>query len=172
MQILANGNVFVGWSENAYISEHSPDGRVLYEARFASKRFVSYRSYLSNFTSTPKDRPALKAFVYGTSPDDSVSVYYVSWNGATEVAAWHFYNADGDKLLGEKMKTGFETVFYQTHTFASEVFVEVVMRDGTVVKWADRHPVAVELPEVWNEDSRNKATRAKPVGTIDGKDEL
>lgn len=172
MQMLPNGNVFVGWSENAYISEHAPDGRVLYDARFASKRFVTYRSYLCNFTSTPTDRPVLKAFAYGTSPAESVSAYYVSWNGATEVVGWRFYSDVDDELLGEKVKTGFETVFHQTRTFASSVFVEAVMRDGTVVKWADRHSVAVELPEVWNEDSRKKPEPAKPAGPIDVKDEL
>lgn len=172
MQMLPNGNAFVGWSENSYISEHSLDGRVLYEARFASKRFVSYRSYVFNFTGTPTDRPALKAFAYGTGPAQSVSAYYVSWNGATEVAAWRFYDMEGDRLLGEKAKTGFETAFHQTDTFASSIYVEAVMRDGTVMKWADRHPVAVELPDEWREQDRNKPGPPSLADATDGKDEL
>lgn len=63
-QLLQNGNAFVGWSDNGYMSEHSPGGRVLMEAQFASKRFVTYRSYKFNFTGRPAELPALRGFVY------------------------------------------------------------------------------------------------------------
>src|SRR5699024_11695180 len=45
VQHLPNDNVFVGWSERGYMSEHSPEGKTLMQASFASTRFSSYRSY-------------------------------------------------------------------------------------------------------------------------------
>ena len=149
-QILENGNLFTCWSENSYLSEHSPDGELLMTAAFRSKRFVTYRGYKFNFTGTPKEPPVLKAAVYGTSPESSTTVSYVSWNGATEVSSWSFYNASnatGTAVhLGDKRRTGFET-FVQTEGYAPFVYAEALAADGTIL---GRTPTyEVEPPGDW-----------------------
>lgn len=131
------------------MSEHSPEGKLLMEAEFASERFVSYRSYKFNYTSHPKELPVMKGFVYGDAPDDEsiMSVYYASWNGATEVVEWRFYNADTGALLGSKSKNGFETMFTQANQFADFVYAEAVAGDGTVL--SRTKSVVVERPKDW-----------------------
>lgn len=133
-QVLeASKNHFVCWSENAFLSEHSDEGRLLMEARFMSKRFVTYRAYKFNFIGRPTEPPTVKAFVYGTSAEKATTVIYVSWNGATEVARWRFMAGNSKELfLGEKGKTGFETSF-QVEGYHAEIFVEAVSADGTTL---------------------------------------
>jgi hypothetical protein len=131
-QLLPSGNAFICWSENSYISEHSPDGEVLFEAKFKSHRFVTYRAYKFNFTGNPLEPPTLKAFVYGESPATSTTVLYVSWNGATEVKSWNFYRAEDSILIGSKFKTGFETT-YHSQGYQKEVYVEALAADGRLL---------------------------------------
>ena len=135
-QFLKSGNLFTCWSDNSYLTEHSPDGELLMTAAFRSKRFVTYRGYKFNFTGTPNDPPVLKAAVYGTSLESSTTVSYVSWNGATEVSYWSFYNASnatGTAVhLGDKRRTGFETSV-QTDGYAPFIYAEALAADGTVL---------------------------------------
>lgn len=121
------------------------------EAEFASERFVSYRSYKFNFTSSPKELPVMKGFVFGDGPeeekDGKMSVYYASWNGATEVAEWRFYNAQTDSLLGSKERTGFETMFSQSRELADFVYAEALSYDGSVL--GRTMTEVVERPRDW-----------------------
>lgn len=170
-QLLPNGNAFVGWSENSYISEHHPDGRVLMEAQFISDRFVTYRAYKFNFTSrAPAEPPVLKAFVYGTEPEKSISVYHVSWNGATEVAEWAFYDdyEQEGRLLGKTKRTGFETAF-QSFSFAEKVYAEAIDKDGNVLGKAEA--VSVIKPSGWKEGVEDISAEA-PEGDEWSKSEL
>jgi hypothetical protein len=114
-QVLPNSNLFVGWSDDGYISEFTEDGRCVLEARFLSPRMTSYRIYKFNFTAFPKDPPTLKTYAYGAPNSTSLTVFYVSWNGATEVAFWNVYGSESSdfgssKLLGKAPKSGFETM--------------------------------------------------------------
>lgn len=112
---LPNNNVFVGWSERGYQSEHAPNGDVLMTARFVSERYSTYRAYKSEFIGRPATPPDVVASVYGTSDEDMVTTIYVSWNGATDVASWDFYARAYDRgesvLVGHASKTDFETMF-------------------------------------------------------------
>ncbi|GIZ47263.1 hypothetical protein CKM354_001036000 [Cercospora kikuchii] len=134
-QVLPNGNVFAGWSDNAHISEHSAQGALLMEARWTSERFATYRAWKANFTSIPAERPVVKAFIFGTSKEDAILGAYVSWNGATEVDDWRFYGIGRDgqtRILGRMQKTGFETLF-QMKGCVAEVYAEAISRDGRVL---------------------------------------
>ena len=161
-QILPNGNVFIGWSDNAYISEHSADGRLLMEAKFQSKRFVTYRAYKFKFTGNPIERPELKAAVYGTSPATCTTVCHVSWNGATEVAAWNFYHSFNSTsepvLVGVKVRTGFETVF-QSEGYGPSIFAEALRADGSVL--GRSLPYTVSPPSDWEKASDNPCSTKK-----------
>lgn len=114
-QLLSGGNIFVDWSSHGYLTEFSSDGILLQEARFASDRFVDYRAYKFNFSADPHDRPALKVYAYGISSQRTISVFYVSWNGATKVHTWNFYASPGCssplRLIGQTRKSGFETIY-------------------------------------------------------------
>lgn len=158
-QVLKNGNSFVCWSENSYISEHDSNGDLLMEAEFASSRFVTYRAYKFNFTSVPAEPPVMKAFVYGTSPDAATSVFYVSWNGATEVSSWRFKSSDG-KVLGEKQRTGFETSFQATGCHRG-TFVEAVAVNGSIIGTSP--VVTVIKPQEWDEEVEDAKLEASTV---------
>ena len=133
LQQLPNGNAFIGWGSNAFISESTADGTPIFYARLALTGALHYRSFKFNFTSTPSDRPAL----YTYALDDSASTaYYVSWNGATEVASWSFYSGsapDNLTLVGNTRKNGFETVGTQPSYYAWTV-AEAVASNGSAIR--------------------------------------
>ena len=121
-QVLENGNAFLCWSRNAYISEHSEDGRCLMEGKTVTRGLASYRAYKFNFTGVPSIHElALKSLSF-CSGQHMLTTHYVSWNGATEVRSWNFYSVEGHPagreggkanytLIGNAVKTGFETTF-------------------------------------------------------------
>jgi hypothetical protein len=158
VQLLPGGNAFTAWSGNAYITEHTFDGDLLLEARFASTRFVTYRSYKHNFTAYPSEPPTLKAQSYGTSPETTTTVCYVSWNGATEVDSWEFYRNDSTAVpVGRVERSGFETMFqiagYQPSLYAQAVSATGIIlgRSAAVstVKSQSWHPDQMyEVPDV------------------------
>ncbi|KAJ5628251.1 hypothetical protein N7490_010479 [Penicillium lividum] len=132
-EVLPNGNIFIGWSERGYQSEHAPDGELLMTARFASDRYSTYRAYKSEFTGRPLTPPDVVASVYGTSSTDITTIFYVSWNGATDVAGWNFYAQAYDRgdpvFIGHANKTDFETM-YIVDGYMDWITAEAVDRDG------------------------------------------
>lgn len=128
-------NVFVGWSDRGYMSEFTADGTCVLEADFASGRFCTYRAYKFNFTGTPTEPPVLKNLNYAGLKGETVSTFHVSWNGATDVAAWKFYGSQTKSgefaELGSVNRTGFETTF-ASH-YVSWSYAEAVAANGTVL---------------------------------------
>src|SRR5215208_2927224 len=124
VQVLPNGDVFVGWGRALYSSEFSPDGKLLFDASLPSGN-RSYRAFRSLWSGHPTDRPA--AVAERTSKDE-VRVY-ASWNGATEVVTWEVLaGSDPDRLkpAGSAPRKGFETaITFQT----DEPYVAVKARD-------------------------------------------
>ena len=130
IQVLPNGNVFSGWGSQAYVTEFAADGTPVFYAHFATTGALHYRAYKFNFTSSPVDAPAL--YTYSRNHSSSTA-YYVSWNGATEVASWTFYSgqsADNLTLVGNTKKVGFETVS-TTSEFYQFSMAEAVAANGT-----------------------------------------
>ena len=125
VQVLPNGNVFVGWGSEPSFSEFSKDGRLIFDASFPSQ-VESYRAFRFPWMGQPEDRPAVVA---EAGPDDRVTIY-VSWNGATEVDTWQVLAGSGhDKLepAGSAYRKGFETAMT---LYTSEPYVAVEARDG------------------------------------------
>ncbi|OOF93687.1 hypothetical protein ASPCADRAFT_209047 [Aspergillus carbonarius ITEM 5010] len=151
VQTLPNGNTFVGWSEQGMQSEHSPDGKVLMQARFASTRFSTYRSYKFPFIGRPSAPPDVVASVYGTDETDLATIFHVSWNGATDVASWNFYARVDRKglpiLIGNTTKFDFETM-YIADGYLDWISVEAVDKDGNVLGTSDIH--RTETPQNWH----------------------
>lgn len=134
VQILPNSNAFVAWSDDGYVSEFTDDGLLVFEGRFASHRFTTYRTYKFNFTSNPVTNPDLASYVYSSSKTFTIA-YYVSWNGATEVSSWRFYgSADNSSFspLGTVPKSGFETTFISDE-YAAYAYVEALDLEGVLL---------------------------------------
>lgn len=136
VQVLPNGNIFIGWGTVPYYSEYRVDGTVLYDVRFSAR---SYRAYRLPWTGQPKDAPAV-----AVEPDanDSMTVY-ASWNGATEVASWEVLGgATAGQLqsLGTVPRRGFETPLSVTPATA---YVAVRAKDRTGKGLGTSKPVAV-----------------------------
>jgi hypothetical protein len=107
VQALANGDWFVGWGQEPYFSEFSPEGALLFDAHFPAHD-ESYRAYRFAWAGTPAHAPAY-AFVAGASGGGTV---YASWNGATAVASWRVLagaSASSLSAVAIAPRAGFET---------------------------------------------------------------
>lgn len=131
-QILPIGNRLVGWSENSYITEHAPDGRLLMKANFRTDRLVTYRPFKFRFEGFPSEKPVMHAAAYRAG-SSALTVYFVSWNGATNVASWTFWRASalGDEpvFIGRATYHGFETTF-ESPGCEALVFAEATDHEG------------------------------------------
>ncbi|PRZ41199.1 arylsulfotransferase ASST [Antricoccus suffuscus] len=79
VDVLDNGNVFVGWGSKGYYSEYKADGTLISDMAIGGCQ--SYRTFKQPWVATPTDSPAAVL-------DDDKATIKVSWNGATEVASW------------------------------------------------------------------------------------
>ncbi|HVA86560.1 MAG TPA: arylsulfotransferase family protein [Candidatus Saccharimonadales bacterium] len=107
VQVLANGNVFIGWGSTPWFTEFAADGTVIFDATFPAA-VQSYRDYRFPWVGQPVDAPAI-AFQAASGGNATV---YASWNGATEVAMWEVLSGDsaeGLAAIGSGARTGFET---------------------------------------------------------------
>lgn len=150
VQTLPNDNIFAGWSEWGYQSEHAPNGDTLMTAQFVSKRYSTYRAYKSEFVGRPHYPPDVVASVYGTSDEDLTTIIYVSWNGATDIAGWDFYAKAFDRgksvHIGHAKKSDFETM-YIVDGYMDWITAEAVDADGNVLGTSKVH--RSEIPKNW-----------------------
>ncbi len=127
VQVLPNGNVFVGWGSEPYFSEFAKDGELLYHAAFAPWG-ESYRAFRLPWSGRPDGAPTVSV---GGGKDGKVTLY-ASWNGATEVAAWQVLAGPGPEELGiieSVSRHGFETVI-EVETAEPYVGVRAQDRSG------------------------------------------
>jgi hypothetical protein len=117
MQVLNDSNVFIGWGSVPQVSEFTESGQCIALGGFGVvNQAASYRSTkipLSSWIGMPDSTPAI--FTYANS-SSLPTTFYVSWNGATQVASWNFFAGNGTDmkgmaLVGNAAKTGFETTF-------------------------------------------------------------
>jgi hypothetical protein len=107
VQALPNGDWFVGWGQEPYFSEFSPEGQLLFEAHFPA-HVRSYRDFRFAWTGTPAHPPV---FAFQTGAEGQGTVY-ASWNGATEVASWRVLagsSASSLSAVAQVPRSGFET---------------------------------------------------------------
>jgi len=106
VQILPNGNVFVGWGAEPYVSEFTADGALIFDAELAPE-YVSYRAFRAPWGGGGAGAPAVVSHRAGRNSD-----VFVSWNGDTDVADWIVYaGTDLTSLapVARVPRTGFET---------------------------------------------------------------
>jgi hypothetical protein len=91
VQVLDNGNVFVGWGGNPSFTEHTIDGECIFDVQFSpwrsqateDKALDNYRAYKQAWKATPHWGPEIATKNFG-----GVVTAYLSWNGATELRGW------------------------------------------------------------------------------------
>lgn len=136
-QVLDNKNVFMGWSEQATQSEHSPEGKLLMEATLETEWLGTYRSYKFPFKGYPKEPAAAHSAAYASeSRNSTTTLVHVSQNGATEIKSWNMYKtteSGSPKIkVFAKEKTGFETSL-AWDGYASYVIVEGIDKHGKIL---------------------------------------
>ena len=116
MQMMESGNIFMGWSESALQSEHTPNGTLLMEATFKVDWLGAYRAYKFPFVGRPLTKPDVYAVSYAENNDHEhfpTTDVAVSWNGDTEVRKWRLHaktSLDGkEEVFDDFDRTGFET---------------------------------------------------------------
>ena len=107
MQVLPNGNAFVGWGSQPYFTEFAPDGEVVFDATFAAGG-QSYRTFRNAWVGRPAAPPSASVDL----SEAEGTVVYASWNGATEVASWQILGGAAAArlaVLATAPRLGFET---------------------------------------------------------------
>ena len=130
MQVLPNGDVFVGWGRALAISEFGKDGELLFDARLAPQN-RSYRAFRFPWIAHASDRPVAAA---ERTSEDEVRVY-ASWNGATEIATWEVLVGSSPGQLepvGSVPRDGFETALL-ARTTEPYVAVRARHRSGRIL---------------------------------------
>ncbi|KAK5163442.1 uncharacterized protein LTR77_010624 [Saxophila tyrrhenica] len=136
VQMLDNGNAFVGWAKHSLQSEHAPDGRTLMQAQFRHEGANTYRAYKYEWVGRPQAPPDVHSAAIDGVKEEVNTIVHVSWNGATEVHSWNLYktnpNGEGRELVGSTLRQGFESMIsYQG--YASYVVVEALDADGNAL---------------------------------------
>ncbi len=130
----STANSFLGWGNNAYISEYTNDGTMVMQGHFATTGSMNYRAFKYNITTNPTDAPALYTYAHNESAG---TVYYMSWNGATQVDQWRMYGANDRNgpwsVIDTVHRNGFETAF-TTPTFHAWAMAESIDGDGNPLK--------------------------------------
>lgn len=166
MQLLDNGNVFLGWSEHALQSEHSKDGKVLMQAQLKAGWLGSYRNYKFPYVGRPKTKPDVHSVAYlkdKDNKDNPVTRVYVSWNGDTEVRTWDLYHVSAEgkpvTFVGRSNRTGFETS-WEYQGYAEYVLSEGFDGDGNVIA---EPGVVKTIPHPWDPKERQQRGYAQEI---------
>ncbi|KAE8411958.1 ASST-domain-containing protein [Aspergillus pseudocaelatus] len=148
LQILANENAFIGWGSNPSISEHTDDGTPVFFATLNDSREMNYRAFKFNWTGEPSDKPSLRT--YAAAPG-SGTTFWVSWNGATEVAHWNLYGtmstSEEFTLLSKVDRQGFQTTYTSTD-YHPRAYAEAVSSDGSSLGNSSAVDTTSSLPSI------------------------
>ncbi len=135
VQILPNGNVFVGWGSVPQFSEFTADGRLVFDGSFPAGG-ISYRDQRFPWIGRPAELPAV-----AVTADGPGLTVYASWNGATEVVTWQALagpSAASLAVVGSAPRAGFETAIPVSR---SQPFVAARAIDAGGKVLATSHPV-------------------------------
>ena len=154
VQVLPNGNVFVGWGSEPVFSEFSRDGELLFDANFPTE-VESYRAFRFPWKGQPQAPPAIVA---ESGPDDDITLY-VSWNGATEVATWQVLagsSPDELKPAGSAPRKSFETAII---TSTDEPYVAVQAKDSSGKVLGTSRAIQPQSRQASSSTTRSRPTR-------------
>ncbi|EGP92037.1 uncharacterized protein MYCGRDRAFT_102821 [Zymoseptoria tritici IPO323] len=136
-QQLPNGNIFMGWSEQAIHSEHLSTGEMVMEAALVPEWLGTYRAYKYDFEGRPVEKPRAHSAAYpSTSRNSTTTLVHVSWNGATEIAKWALYKTTDTGFpkipIFQTNKTSFETAM-AWDGYASYIIADALDKHGSVL---------------------------------------
>jgi hypothetical protein len=129
MQLLPNGNTFVGWGSSPYFTEFRSGGRQLFSVRLNAP-LQSYRAYRFAWWGQPNTPPSISL-----APTAAGANVYASWNGATTVAAWQVLagpSPDALAPVARGQRASFETVVFAPNP-GPYYAVQAVSSDGRVL---------------------------------------
>ena len=163
MQVLANGNAFVGWADDSHISEHLADGSEIVLEAVLPARIQSYRSFKFPWVGRPKQPPDVHSETVWGDDHGMETTISMSWNGATEVREWGVYGYDDEGKevhIATVPQEGFETTVTYSGLVAN-VYAEARDRNGNLLGtskdggrvWPERIPkaathISVDLPAI------------------------
>jgi hypothetical protein len=120
LQVLEDGNIFMGYGNSAAFTEYASNGTVLCDAHFGPQsqfgggNVQSYRAYKFEWHGWPITNPDVSIL----KNEQGNWNFYVSWNGATEVDAWILQGASDSEAAEDEWEDlevmtiiGFETEF-------------------------------------------------------------
>ncbi|HWD84777.1 MAG TPA: arylsulfotransferase family protein [Solirubrobacteraceae bacterium] len=114
VQLLPNGDDFVGWGQPPYFSEFNSRGREIFDGRFVGNT-DSYRAYRFSWSGQPAARPAIARRV-----SHRRRTVYASWNGATDVSKWRVVGGPdptSTTFIASRRKKTFETAIRLPHAY-------------------------------------------------------
>ncbi|HEX4009541.1 MAG TPA: arylsulfotransferase family protein [Solirubrobacteraceae bacterium] len=129
VQRLPNGDDFVGWGQQPYVTEFDPAGATVFDARFVGAT-DTYRAYRFAWSGTPVTQPAAKL----TTSAGHATVC-ASWNGTTSTARWRVLagpSASSLRPAATVAKSGFETAI-PLPAAAADVEVQALDAHGNVL---------------------------------------
>lgn len=130
VQLLSNGNTFVGWGAQPVFSEFGPKGEVLFNAQLPAGA-SSYRAYRFPWSGTPGEPPTV-AVQNGSGGALNV---YASWNGATAVSSWRVLAGNSNihlRAIATVPRYAFQTET-SVHTKATLIAVQALSESGAVL---------------------------------------
>lgn len=148
VQVLEGGNVFVGWGRNPAVTEHTADGRCVFDMQFSPWRspatdwqgLDSYRAFKVDWAGRPYWAPDIAA---EKSDSDDLTVW-ASWNGATDVREWVLLGSQKErdlngagKVIARAARDGFETVLWVEKSGARYLRVVAIGAKGEILHASD-----------------------------------
>jgi hypothetical protein len=134
-QRLHNGDSFVGFGSQPWVTEFDPHGKTVFDGRFVDAN-QSYRAYRYTWTGTPWAAPAFR-----TRASKGKTTVYASWNGSTQLARWQVLGGSSPSklsVIATAGKTAFETPIKLR---SSRAYLEVQALDSRGKVLAHTKPV-------------------------------
>jgi Arylsulfotransferase (ASST) len=129
VQLLPDGNTFVGWGSEPYFTQFGRHGKQRFDAHFGPP-LQSYRAFRFPWSGQPTTPPDVAA-----AATPSGTRVFASWNGATEVASWRVLAGPSSAALGPVGQ--FSWVDFETKMWVGStqpyVAVQALGADGRVL---------------------------------------
>jgi hypothetical protein len=140
IQVLPTGNVVVGWGSEPYVSEFTPDGTLVADARMPDGQ-QSYRGFRLPWKGQPREEPATAVV---RDKRARATTVYASWNGATEVAYWQLHA--GHRRSALRAVRTFARAGFDTKIAAGDIdgWIAATALDETGRPLASSRPVWVD----------------------------
>lgn len=150
-QQLPDGNVVIGWGNDAFWTEYTKEGEIIFYGHVGIRNTMNYRVHkFNNWVGLPLTKPALWTYSQLGGPKDPM-YFYVSWNGATEVKWWKFYYSDskrGPWTAGPEIeKNGFEST-YRHESSSRYSYAEALDKDRSVLGTSDVQEIFIPAEEL------------------------